>query len=274
MWLQHLFSLLGVSVHVFFDAIGTTILGRIVDLIFAAAVVVVALLRTNKEHGWRVMLNHWREEYKGPMKFTLWAALCLYGPIAIWSVGRAIYTDHAYFVGIASGQAKTIKADGVTLQQAKDDCAKRTSNLREQVAGLVGKNETLASQNRDQQGSINNCQTQAIHLLTPIGQKFTILRLSGDDLPTPNAEQKTAEFLMLTNRGITPVRVRLECDQPFGISTPLLLGVSGQAFGGSGNTSPTAAIISIAYPAWTPETPIRVYATYVSKNPLYCKVEP
>jgi ABC-type sulfate transport system permease subunit len=81
MWLQHLFSFAGTVLRAFFDAIGTTLLGRLVDLAFAVSIAVAALRSVHREKGPRAMLNHWKDNYKAGVKFALCCAIIIYSPV-------------------------------------------------------------------------------------------------------------------------------------------------------------------------------------------------
>ena len=98
MWLEHLLNLISTAASIFFVAIGTTFLGRLIDVAFAVSVVVVALDKERRDAGWAVMLNRLRQEYAPGIQFALWCALILYGPVVIWSVAKAVYDDHQFLV--------------------------------------------------------------------------------------------------------------------------------------------------------------------------------
>jgi hypothetical protein len=167
MWIQHFFSFVGTAFHIFFDAIGTTPLGRIVDIAFGASLVIVALAKTNKNHGLSAMIAHWKNKYRSALKFSAWCALIIYSPIMIWCVGKAVYEDHQGLVKRSSSQRAKMAVDAVILQRTKDECSVQTTDLKVQGAKLLGANGQLQGQNRDQQNTINNCQSEAIKLLAP-----------------------------------------------------------------------------------------------------------
>jgi hypothetical protein len=141
-----------------------------------------------------------------------------------------------------------------------------------ECAREIGKNETLDKQNRDQQSTINNCQTQALKLLTPEALNIIPIPLSKDgQSPTPT--QRTAQFLLLTNKAISPVDMEMQCDQIFQMSMfggAEILGAYPQ-MGGSGVTAPKTANISINSPAWTPKTPMRITVYYNGNQDINCR---
>src|SRR5258708_17242538 len=83
---------------------------------------------------------------------------------------------------------------------------------RVECAFKNGANETLQKQNRDQQTLIAACQNQAIGLLKPEPFKETILYLDDFHAGKPNPAMKSARFLILTNKTITPVRMAIGCN--------------------------------------------------------------
>lgn len=117
MWLQHMFSFIGIILRLFFNGIGTTVLGWLVDLAFASSLAIAVLLKTNKEHGWHAMLNYWRQEYKHGIRFTLLCAFIIYMPVIIWATGKAIYEDHQYFVGTAKKERNYITQFAVSFRE-------------------------------------------------------------------------------------------------------------------------------------------------------------
>jgi len=121
MWLHYLLNLLASAASVFFNAIGATFLGVLVDVAFAGSVAFIALHKKRRDEGWGAMLNHWRKEYKAGIRFALLSALILYGPVIVWSVGKAVYEDHEGLVAAAAKYKQaninlTINAGGPKLK--------------------------------------------------------------------------------------------------------------------------------------------------------------
>jgi hypothetical protein len=255
MWMQHLSSFIGSVAHVFFEAIGTTILGWIVNGAFAASLALTALNKINRQQGWRAMLNHWRKEYKRALKFSLWCAVIIYSPIFVYSVGKAVYEDHEGLVHRSHDLREVVNGDALTLQHTKDECSGQVSDQKIQNAGLVGANGQLQSQNRDQQNTINNCQTQALKLLAPEPTSITALYMSTESTYTEGV--LTAKFVLLTNHAITPVKMGVTCDRPIITGYSVILG-SGTMLGGSGPTAQKTLDISIESPSWTKISPVLV----------------
>lgn len=148
-------------------------------------------------------------------------------------------------------------------------CIADKSNLKIVNAGLVGENKILANQNRDQQGTINNCQTQAIKLLSPAKHQATMLLWKGFD---PNTASQETEWLMITNTVVTPFKMTVTCNQKI---DELFSGVVGGPSLGAGSNRLAANSYSISWdtPPWTPEAPYRVTMKYTGTKPIGCRFE-
>jgi hypothetical protein len=262
MWIQHLFSFIGTVVRIFFDGIGTTILGRIVDVAFASSLAIAVLVKKNKEQGWRGMLGHWRQEYKAGLRFAMWAAIVIYTPVIIWAIGKAVYEDHQYFVDTAKRLHVAITHNEASFSGVRQGLENDISGLKTKCSGFEGANGVLQSQNRDQQQTINNCQTQAIKFLTPEKMEYTILSLSLDKRPDGTAKWT---WLVLTNKVVTPVRMTVACDKPISEGSSFMVG--NIAHGQPTSHDATSFGISIDNPAWTPKTPMGVSFVYAGELP-------
>ena len=268
MWIQHLFSLIGAAVRLFFEVIGTTLLGRLIDVAFASAVVIATLVRANRERGRRAMWELWQGEYRSAVKFSLWCAFIIYMPIVVWSVGRAVYEDHEVLVQRSQDLRNKAKGDAVTLQQTKDECSKQLSDAKIQSAGLVGTNGQLQSQNRDQQNTINNCQNQAIKLITPAPFMIStkIASIPGGDAHMNGQPSVVAAVIANTNRTVAPIRLTLMCDQDFSMldwtwTNPMQYEMREGAKRSNGNSFPVRI-----ESAWNPGDQFLFLITYVQTN--------
>jgi len=266
MWLQHLFSFIGTVIRGFFEGIGTTILERVIDIAFASSLAVAILHKTKKDHGWRAMLTHWRQEYRTGLRFTLWCALVIYGPVLAWAIGKAAYEDHQYFVGRTGHLQRVIGENAVNFSSTQKTLEGQISDWRVKCSSLEGANGVLGSQNRDQQNTINNCQTQALKLLTPEAEKMTVITMYD---VSPSAHDRLAEFVLLINKTITPVRLSVVCDKQVtqGMGSP----AGGGAFIGRTDLLPPNGLqvgqVGQADPAWTPVSPLMITMHYASDAP-------
>jgi len=255
MWV-HLGHFLGVCIATFFDAIGTTLLGRIVDLAFAVSLAVAILYKKQKQGGWRVMLDHWSSEYRAGLKFALGAAVVIYTPVIIWSVGKAAYVDHT---GL-SARLVRIRNESTDYRQT---CTNDISNLKSDSAVKDGINRTLDKQNRDQQGTINGCLSQAMKLLTPEEQKISALIFHSDQ------KNKVIEWIVLINKTIQYPRILVSCNQPV-LSADLHMVGDTVSIGGPVRVANNAWEIQIVDPPWSPMHPFYAKLSYAGDTPIGC----
>lgn len=269
MWMVHLGHFLGTVIGTFFSAIGTTLLGLLIDGAFAASIAVATLYRKRRTEGWIAMLKHWRQEYKAGLRFAFWAAVIIYGPVALWSVGKAVYEDHRGLVARSQEQRIAIKVEAQKLQVQTDSDAKNITACQNQVSRMGGQNDTLNKQNHDQQDTINNCQAQALKLLAPEPFKITPVLL---DPATPGVDLQSPRWLLITNKTVTPIDLIVQCSRR-------IISVSGQVLGGGGSIQLGGSArkladneyeLSIASPAWSPITPLSATVSYSGGEFITC----
>jgi|SRR5882724_10959342 len=265
MWLHHLFSFFGTVVHVFFDGIGTTVLGRTIDIAFAASLAAAVLLKTNREHGWRAMLNHWRQEYKAGIRFTLWCAFIIYTPVIIWAIGKSIYEDHQYFIGHTKSLESIINQNAGASGKTQRNLEGQIADWRANCSKFEGANGALSAQNRDQQNTINRCQQDAIKLLAPEPFKLVALTLESADL---GVGMKHVKWLVLVNKITTPTNLVVSCKRRFMDASASIVG-SGILAGGTSKLTDHQYEVNITTPAWGPESPLIFDMSYIgdSNNP-------
>ena len=211
------------------------------------------------------MREFWDTDAKFTLKVSLIAAACVYIPIALWSVGKGMYEDHEGLVARSRTQNLALRADAETLQRQKENDALQLSDCQQKNARVGGQNEVLNNQNRAQQNTINNCQTQALKLLTPVAQKTTVVFFSEDDSKTP-AE---ARFLLLTNQPVTPVDMVVQCNASL---ESVMVGPVGKAMMGGGNQrlGPNVQEATVDSPAWTPTVPFMATISYYRGGSIVC----
>src|ERR1700730_514855 len=120
MWIHHLFSFIGAVIQVFVDLIGTTLLGLFVGIGFAVATGLATMFRIRRNHGREAMVKHWNEDVKTALRVSGVCAVVIYGPILLWSVGRAAYVDHQGLVRRSREQRIIISSNVGTLQRVSD----------------------------------------------------------------------------------------------------------------------------------------------------------
>jgi len=252
--LPHFFSLFGRAMSMFFNDIGSTLLGRLLDLAFASSLAVAILLKTKKEHGWRAMLNHWRKEYRGAIKFSLLAAGAVYGPLIAWCFVRTVYLDHMTLVQSIAEKRGVIAKTNQTLQETRGSLNSQISDLRSDCSRLDGANKVLDRQNKDQQNTINNCQSQAINLLKPKPFGWHAIALEkAEEMPT----ESRSRWLLLANKDISPpLEFRFSC-------TPSIVSAEVKVVGTAADVRTTKLNeqvwgFQLRSPAWGPDSPILV----------------
>jgi len=163
-----------------------------------------------------------------------------------------IYDDHENLAGAAA----RIKKEG-TIHEA--DCTKRlqvtqssldTANaVKEAISG------TLEKQNREQQGTINGCLSQALKLVSPTAPQLKYFPISNAQRPgVPNMD-----YILTTNVPRTPVDLVAQCDFPIADAIFTMLTETG----GSTTVELGRPIeggryrITISSPTWTVSAPIK-----------------
>jgi hypothetical protein len=251
MWLHHFFNLLASAASIFVDAIGTTFLGLWLGIAFALATTLATLWRIRRKHGVDAMMKHWEENAKIALRVSLFCAAAIYIPVIVWSIGRAVYNDHEYFVGIAKDQRERIAKDTADLRDNKNSLDAQISELRARCAGLEGANGALSNQNRQQQNSINTCLLQQKE--APIVRQFM-------DIGWDKPQYGKMAYVLTTSTLRTPADIVVTCDFPIAEVEHSFLSETG-----GGNEShadrPISANqveIGTTSPAWSPIIPMGV----------------
>jgi hypothetical protein len=117
MWFSHLVNFLWTILHVFFSVLGTSVIGFVTVLLDSIASLGVTLYRVLRKQGIEAVRQHWRDTAKIALQTVGWVTLIIYGPILLYSVGRAVYEDHSYLVG----KIAETKKDRDTIQRRLDD---------------------------------------------------------------------------------------------------------------------------------------------------------
>ena len=264
MWIRHLFSLLAVAGAIFIEAIGTTWLGKALDIAFVAIITTGALNKIRQKGGWSAMRLHWDDNMKYTAKVSVLAALIIYIPVALWSIGSAVYKDHQGLVQRSRTQSQLIATNNLIAQQSINQLNQKFVDCGTEKARLEGAKGTLDSQNRDQQNTINNCQTQAIKLLQPQPFQWTVSPLEKAEVFGTNSSQLRQRWILLANREVSPVQFTFSCSRP-------IVSAEVKVVGTSAANVQTARIndalwsAQVLSPNWGPNSPILVITT-ISKT--------
>jgi len=183
---------------------------------------------------------------------------------------RAIYQDHIGLVNRSHNLRKSIKGDATTLQSTEDACSADKGQLEIKRATLVGANGVLLNQNRDQQTLIAGCQEDAIKRLAPVPFQETVILLSD----TGSELNHSVEWLILSNKVITPITLAVTCNRPITGGDIAVLGGGGTMGSSVDMVGKNSLKITVDSPAWTPRSPLRVTVTYIGIADLQCAFFP
>ena len=201
------------------------------------------------------------------LKRDVWIMTTAYCLLFVWSVVRTVYSDHKDMVAAASKFKsqwhQTQQNDAQTLQSVKSDLGGKISDLKVACARNEGVADTLGKQNRDQQNTINNCQTQALHLLEPKPMHWKGLALEKPEIDTAHRTE-TARWLLITNQERSSPEFIFTCDLP-------IIDADSKV---AGNVYDTRTVdmgggrwgTKIFTPSWGPEAPILVVTTLSNPN--------
>ena len=156
-----------------------------------------------------------------------------------------------------------------TISTDTSKCEIEKAELR--IAGATDKSraDTLSKQNIDQQSTINNCQTQAIKLLTPTPEIVIGVPLMEASGAQPIA---ITLYAVVTNKVVSRVALNITCDLPieiksseyfprtdFGVKYP------------PEKISPRSSTLYIDAPAWTPDHAIVMQIGHATGTNITCK---
>jgi hypothetical protein len=266
MWLHHLFNLLVYAASIFVDAIGTTFLGLWLGIAFALATTVATLWRIRRKHGADAMMKHWEDDAKIALRVSLVCAAVIYIPVIVWSVGKAVYQDHIYFLA----QIKQQRDEAGTAQT-------QIADMRAQCANSQAISTDLQTQNRDQQNAVDTCLTQTTKLLTPESLKIVVIPVEKDRRLTTSPPRQSFNgfydtFLVVANRSVSPISIKGTCDEPIYNMSSGPMGGVGVLMGWSTYRSGNSFTESTASAPLTPTVPFWISVTHVNPN-VNCKVD-
>jgi hypothetical protein len=212
------------------------------------AITAFTLWRGYRRGGWTAV----KAELTGQTSRGLRIALGIWGGLYLIFIGVAIYQDHAGLLQALEKSNVRIARIEKATNESEAKLRSELSEAHQEVAVQEAIRNTLDKQNRDQQGTINGCLSQAMKFLTPEPRRITILHLGS----AKTVDQLTGiKSILLSNKVITPVRATVICDCDI---ERMDLGAIGSAqMGGSGQrVAPNSFSAMIQSPAWTPTQPI------------------
>lgn len=189
-----------------------------------------------------------------------------------------VYDDHQDL----AGAAQRLKKEGRTeynecsarIQNVVQPLQTELGNIKTSNAVKDGINQTIQKQNRDQQGTINGCLSQAMKLLTPEELKITAIvfdKKVGQSLPV-----NSYRILVMTNKTMVPVNLTVSCNMPIGSLTGYSIGDDdnehGVVIGGSGRLTDTVWGFGQTVPPWTPTRPLVLNLTWKGGSNMSCSI--
>jgi len=216
--------------------------------------------------GWGQMKTHWRQNVvRGfAVAGVAWASLFL------WCVITTTYEDHMDLS--AKAQSLHLRLSGSaqhekdSVQAVQSDLNSKIANIRQDCAKTEGANGVLTKQTADQQSTINNCQTQALKLLTPEEMKIVPLVT---DPPNAGIGEQHVKWLVLINKAVTPVNLLVQCQKRFVSASASILG-SGIMSGGTNRINDFQYQTNISTPIWSPESPLIYTMSYIGDQNNSC----
>jgi hypothetical protein len=225
-------------------------------LVWPAVVVLVGEIIAGFVYGWRVMAAKWKQA-------TLigFAALgCCYSILFVCCAISQNYGTVSFAIGKAESLQRLVDTadarQSFAVLKAQSECSR-----------IIGQNDSLSNQNRNQQNLIAGCQQQAIHMLAP--EKFEFVNIVWSNETTNGTDHKVSH-IFLGNKLITPIHFFIECERPIRDIEYGILGTNGR-MGNVKTITPYMVEINIDSPAWTPKSPLKVQYSYTSsKEGIVC----
>jgi len=232
----------------------------------------------------------WAEAKKHIVQNVLYAtgiAVLAWLPIFLWHFVR---TPGIMRNGdkelISELKVRLISVDG-QIESDKKQYQFEMAELKTECARQTGISQALQTQNRDQLNSLNGCLTQAIRMTTPEPLKTVAFRLNRGTVPIQPGKGKAdkqaavqvttrTDYLLITNRTVTPTRVKVSCDGPIQSASGRVLQREGTpslflSTAGSAKLSDKEHRLQINQ-EWTPMDPLIV--TVLSPAAMKCSINP
>jgi hypothetical protein len=123
--------------------------------------------------------------------------------------------------------------------------------------------DTYSATLTTQQATMNSCMSTIGQLEKPEALKIlpfllrrTVKNASPDVSGYASDAKYVAQFLLLTNKTITPIRMIVTCDRGITSAGGAILGTASTSGGGSGKLSENSYLFVLTSPAWGPTAPL------------------
>jgi hypothetical protein len=240
---------------------------------FAILVLLLTILWLVKKHGWTDAMKHWWRTAGEGLVIAIVAWVLILIVHLIWepyhiqedmaknrSQLQKVYDQQGSEFTICRAnfqteQAKTqLLSDRVTSQQAIINSQQGTFNAQQNT--FNAQQATLSAQ----QTTMNSCMATLGDLEKPQPLKITPFPLGVvEGRKNPTVARYSTDFVLLTNKIITPVRLVVTCEPGLVQAGGGVLGTAG-SMGGGWNILPSPKSYGIGFssPAWTPDSPMLV----------------
>jgi hypothetical protein len=227
-------------------ALPTSLGSNMLGVIWPLIIVLVGEAIAGFAYGWKFVFEKKLKEFS-IIGFA--ALVACYTLLWVYCAFSLDYSDHS-----------TLSSEVQTLQKANDKSAEHERyailEARNKCAETVGENRTLGQQNRDQQNTINNCQMQALRLLSP--EK---LRITTAYYGVGESTEVIKRILVvgLINREVTPIDVTLRCNAEINPIRELSIGTGGAYINRSVHQIDAHTLrLKLESPSWTPVRPLGI----------------
>lgn len=295
MWLRHFFGFAATFLSYFFNAIGTTVLGWVLDLAFLGGIAIPTFRTLHSKEGWEAVKSHWEKETKVAITYALWCSLIIYGPVAIWKLGQAAYDDHESLVARSREQRSalnTLKSEGearyvscsTDLSAIKGTLKDKQSLADSLQAGIT----SLQGPQAQQAANIASCINNLAKMNPKIREDVVVVQIplystskEGKIVTKAFLLRQTVTLLLVTTNEVEPrFHGTLKCQNAFQPSAPQLPGTSQTVFRATATPnrlSDREYEISATYSGteWSPSHPAYLMVTTLdTDSPGECTFTP
>jgi len=259
--LAHLFNLLGRA----FAAIPPTLGSNWFGLVFTVIIILIGEGIGLYFFGWQAM----KANLKRATGIGFAALGVGYTLVFAWCVVTTTFNDHIALATRVHDLHSAVDGDKAhevaSIQEVRTSLGGQLSELKEKCAKTEGANGILAKQAADQQGTINNCQSQAIKLMEPTAFSYDAMPFES----TPENGNQKSTWLIVTNKSQTPVLFTVTCTSEI---LSLDAGIVAQQYAGRASRyTDKEWTFRISSPAWTPHAPIVVHTVTKGEGVLSCE---
>ena len=270
MLLVHFFRLLGRSFDHIPAALGSNWLGLVSPVLIALIGEGIGIWA----FGWQAMKDNWKKA----TGIGLAAIGAFYTVVFLGCVFTTTYQDHkqlASRVGTLRQEVDSSKQEReADVRSAQQPLILQLGELKQSCAETKGANDVLQRQNRDQQGTINGCLTQAMKLIAV--PPFALdLKLAKVGLTGVAGKHTDGAFIVVSTNRTVAAFATISCSQDFKVEAwGTTLDTHLSMWDGSPRKDKRSFPIQRTSPAWNPGEEFVYLVTYVAdaQNTFNCSV--